>query len=141
MLLQCLLGISQKDIIYGSSYQSFCKKDVFKNFAKFTGKCLCQSLFLHENPGLPQTCNFKKKRLWHRCFPVNFAKFLRTPFFTEQLQWLLLSITHHRLCLFVFQGKFPKMVQNQLCGAVLQNSQHPALLCKKDNITRVSGIL
>ena len=21
-----------------------------------------------------------KKRLWHRCFPVNFAKFLRTPF-------------------------------------------------------------
>ena len=20
-----------------------------------------------------------KKRLWHRCFPVNFAKFLRTP--------------------------------------------------------------
>ena len=21
-----------------------------------------------------------KKRFWHRCFPVNFAKFLRTPF-------------------------------------------------------------
>ena len=21
-----------------------------------------------------------KKRLWHRCFPVNFAKFSRTPF-------------------------------------------------------------
>ena len=21
-----------------------------------------------------------KKRLWHRCFPVNFARFLRTPF-------------------------------------------------------------
>ena len=31
-----------------------------------------------------------KKRLWHRCFPVNFAKFLRTPFLTEQLRWLLL---------------------------------------------------
>ena len=26
-----------------------------------------------------------KKRLWHRCFPVNFVKFLRTPFFTELL--------------------------------------------------------
>ena len=24
------------------------------------------------------------------CFPENFAKFLRTPFFTENLQWLLL---------------------------------------------------
>ena len=24
-----------------------------------------------------------KKRLWHRCFPVNFVKFLRTPFYIE----------------------------------------------------------
>ena len=32
-----------------------------------------------------------KKRLWHRCFPVNFAKFLTTPFLTEQLRWLLLE--------------------------------------------------
>ena len=32
-----------------------------------------------------------KKSLWHRCFPMNFAKFLRTPFFTEHLWWLLLS--------------------------------------------------
>ena len=32
-----------------------------------------------------------KKRLWRRCFPVNLAKFLRTPFFTENLLWLLLK--------------------------------------------------
>ena len=31
-----------------------------------------------------------KKRLWHRCFPVNFVKFLRTPFLTEHLWWLLI---------------------------------------------------
>ena len=31
-----------------------------------------------------------KNRLWHRCFPVNFPKFLRTPFLTEHCQWLLL---------------------------------------------------
>ena len=31
------------------------------------------------------------KRLWHRCFPVNLAKFLRTPL-TEYLEWLLLII-------------------------------------------------
>ena len=30
------------------------------------------------------------KRLWHRCFSVNFAKSLRTPLFKEQLRWLLL---------------------------------------------------
>ena len=31
-----------------------------------------------------------KKKLWDRCFPVNFPKFLRTPFFIEHLWWLLL---------------------------------------------------
>ena len=38
-----------------------------------------------------QTATLLKKRLWHRCFPVNFAKFLRTPFVTELFLWLLLS--------------------------------------------------
>ena len=32
-----------------------------------------------------------KKRLWHRCFPVNFAKFLKTPFITKHLWRLLLK--------------------------------------------------
>ena len=27
-----------------------------------------------------------KNRLWHSCFAVNFATFLRTPFFTEHLK-------------------------------------------------------
>ena len=31
-----------------------------------------------------------KKRLWHRRFPVKFAKFLRTAFFMEHFWWLLL---------------------------------------------------
>ena len=33
-----------------------------------------------------------KKSLWHRCFPVSFAKFLGTPFLAEHLWWLLLII-------------------------------------------------
>ena len=40
-----------------------------------------------------------KKRLWHRCIPVNFAKFLRRPFFIEHLLWLCLSLY------FIFQLK------------------------------------
>ena len=35
--------------------------------------------------------NFIKDRLQRKCFPVKFAKFLRTPFFTEHLRWLLLN--------------------------------------------------
>ena len=52
------------------------KKLLFKNLAIFTGKHLCWSLFFNENAGL-QSCNFFKKRLKHRRFPVNNAKFLR----------------------------------------------------------------
>ena len=32
-----------------------------------------------------------KKRLWDRCFPVNFAKLLRTTFLQEHLWWLLFN--------------------------------------------------
>ena len=37
-----------------------------------------------------EACNFLKKRLWYSCFPVNFVKFLRTPFFIGHLRWLRL---------------------------------------------------
>ena len=66
------------------------KKGVLGNFAKFTGKYLCQSFFFNKVAGLPTT--LLKKRLWHRCFPVNFAKFLRTPFLENTSGRLLLSI-------------------------------------------------
>ena len=33
-----------------------------------------------------------KKRLWRRCFPVNFEKFLRTPFFGTRPGRLLLTL-------------------------------------------------
>ena len=60
----------------------FYKKSVLRDFAKLTGKHLCQSLFFNE---------VLKNRLWDRCFSVNFAKLLRTPFFMEHLRWLLLT--------------------------------------------------
>ena len=41
-----------------------------------------------------QVCNSPKKRLQHRCFPVNISKFLRTAFFVEHLRWLLLKLGH-----------------------------------------------
>ena len=54
----------------------FRKKAVFKNRAIFVGKQLFSSLFFNENTS-PQFCNFIKKRLQHRCFPANIAKFLK----------------------------------------------------------------
>ena len=72
------------------SPEVFCKKGVFRNFAKFTGKHLRQILLFNKVASLRPVTLFKK-RPWHRCFPVNFAKFLRTPFLIEHLRWLLLT--------------------------------------------------
>ena len=61
----------------------FCKKGVLRNLTKFTEKHLCQSLLYNKVAGM---------RLWHRCFLVNFVKFLRSSFFTEHLLSLPLQI-------------------------------------------------
>ena len=59
-----------------SSHRKFSIKKCFlRIFAKFKGKHMWQSFFFNKVAGL----TLFKKRLWHRCFPVNFAKFLRTP--------------------------------------------------------------
>ena len=38
-----------------------------------------------------KTCNFILKRLLHKCFPLNIAKFLRTPILKKICGWLLLA--------------------------------------------------
>ena len=68
----------------------FCKKGVLTNFAKLTGKHLCQSLFFSKVASL-RPATLLKKSLCHNCFSVNFAKFLRTPYIIEHLRWLLLT--------------------------------------------------
>ena len=68
-----------------------CKKMCsLKIFTKFAGKRMRQGLFFAKVAGL-RPANMSKKKLWHRCFPVNIAKFVRTPFFTEHL-WALGSV-------------------------------------------------
>ena len=82
-----------KEVVLNSEQQNhatevFYKKCFLKNFAKFTGKQLCQSLFLTNAASLRSASSFKK-RLQHRSFPVNFAKFLRTTFLQNTWQWHL----------------------------------------------------
>ena len=69
----------------------FVKRGVFKNFAKFTGKHLRYSVFFNKVAGLLPS-NLSKKRLWRRCFPVNFAKFLRTPLLESTSKRLFLNL-------------------------------------------------
>ena len=84
--LQSLLIIAE-----AASRRCSVKKDVLRNFSKFKGKHLYQSHFLNKVAGL-------KKRLCHRCFPVNFGKFPRPP---------LLQITARRVLLSLVTWDYP----------------------------------
>ena len=81
----------KKDLVLRCSRAKvFYKKGVLRTFEKFTGKHLCQSLFFNKVAG-PRPATLSKKRLWHRCFLVNVAKFQTILFLKEHLRWLLLG--------------------------------------------------
>ena len=72
------------------------RKGVLRNFVKFTGKHVCQSLLFNKVAGL-RSATLLKKKLWHRCFPMNFAKFLRTPLLRNISGRLLMCLTFHSI--------------------------------------------
>ena len=93
-LFSILVGTLQ--ICRSSRSQMFLKIGVLKNFSNF-----CQSLFFNKVAG-PRPATLLKKRPRHRCFTVNFAKFVRTSFLQNICFWrerreLLL----HQACNFI----------------------------------------
>ena len=108
----------------GSCPEMFCKKAVLRDFPKFTRKHLCQSLFI-------RSVTLFKKRPCSLVFPVNFAKFGRTPFLTEHLWWLLLVLQNR--CSY----KFPDIHQKI---SVLKSHFNTVRACnfnKKETPTQV----
>ena len=67
-----------------NSQENTCARSLF--FRKFTGNHLCQSLHFNK-----VDATLLKKRLWYRCFPMNFAKVLRTSFLQNTSGRLLLT--------------------------------------------------
>ena len=86
----------------------FCKKSCFYKFRKIYRKTpvpesqpatllkrkLWHRCFCVNFAKLLRACNFVKKGPWHRCFPMNFAKFLRTPFHRTSLNDCFSTIQH-----------------------------------------------
>ena len=59
----------------------FCKKGVLRNFTKFTGKHLYQSLFFNKVAGLrPQACNFIKKETLAQAFSYEYCEISKNTF-------------------------------------------------------------
>ena len=76
---------------YRSSYvEVFCRKGTLKKFREIHRKTPVPESLFNKVAGLRPE-RLLKKWLWHRYFPVNFTKFLRTPFLTEDLCWLFLN--------------------------------------------------
>ena len=60
------------------------KKGVLRNFRKFTGKHLCQSLFFNKVAGLRLATLLKKETL-AQVFSCDFCEIYKNTFFTEHL--------------------------------------------------------
>ena len=86
------------------------RKGVLRNFTKFIGKRLCQSLFFNKVAGIRPT-TLLKKRLSHMCFPLNFVKFLRTPFTQNTSGRLLLNLLKLNIGYFWFVDLLTQSVQ------------------------------
>ena len=66
------------------------EKAVLKNFLNIHRKTPVPQPLLNKFAGL-EACKLVKKRLQHRCFPVNTEKFLRTPILKNICEQLLLQ--------------------------------------------------
>ena len=127
-----------------SSHQRCSLRKVSRgNFAKFAGKYLCQGLFFNKVAGL-KPATLLKKRIWHRCFPVNFEKFLRTSFFIEHLRWLLLWGTKYWLKSKIkskqwFWGSaFTSKEFRSACTPIFQNSSEWLRLLQPVHLLKLS---
>ena len=92
-------GLSQRKTlcIFGRMYQF--QNVNFETIEAVVQRCSVKKMFLEISQNSQENiCSrvsfliISKKRLWHRCLPVNFVKFLRTPFYKEHLWWLLLKL-------------------------------------------------
>ena len=105
---------------YRSSHQGRSVKEgvLRKVFTKLTRKHLCQTGYFNK------VCKPKtvKKRLRHKCFPLNVTKFVRTPFLQNTSGRLLLF---HR---WLRNKKMSSLVNSSLCLCRIYQVLHFSLL-------------
>ena len=82
--LQYFVPFSPQGPCFKSNYQECSvKKGVLRNFAKFTGKRLCQSLVFNKVAG---ACSFIKEETLVQVFSCKFCEIGKNTFFTEHIQ-------------------------------------------------------
>ena len=88
-------------MLFWSSHQRFSMEQVFLKIRKIHKlKSVAESLFWWSC--WSKACSSIKRRLWHRCFPVKLAKFLRTLFLHNvSLRLLLAVLKIGKTCVFI----------------------------------------
>ena len=118
----------------------FCKKIALKKFAVFTGKHLFQSVFFNKVAGWDLQLHYKRDL--HRCFPVTFAKLLRTHFFNRTSSEAS-SVQHFlRNDLHCFQKSRIQYFQNQEEGAVARrHSRNTPIIFRQITLPNASSFI
>ena len=76
--------VIEKDMFRSRHRRCSVTKDVIRKFSKFTGKHLCQRLFL--NKVASAACNFNEKEALAQVFSYEFYEISKNAFFAEYLQ-------------------------------------------------------
>ena len=79
--------------------EGFSKKGVLKKFRKIHLKTHVLESYFNRVSGL-RVVTLLKKRLQHRCFQINFMKFLRTPFL-QNTSVICLTVSFHKEVLYI----------------------------------------
>ena len=93
----------------------FSEKVVLKNFAKFTVKKLCKSLFFLKVAGFRPASLLKKTLAY--VLSCEFCKISKNTFFKEDLRWLLLHVLRKQ-CSIKIVGLLKKAVPQNNCSSV-----------------------
>ena len=121
-------------LVYRSSHQvCSVRKGALRNFPKFAGKHLRPATLL-------------KRRLWHRCFSVNFAKIFKNAFLQKTFDGCFFLRKNDGTRLEVGDSLIESRTFEKLLGVKIDNKlsfeEHFKSICKKANnilITLVSS--
>ena len=120
-------------IVRSSRPDMFCKRGVLTNFAKFTGKHLCQSLFFNKVAG--RTLFLKNLA---QVFSCQFCEIRKNTFSTEHLWWMFLKCYEQGAYLGpcqAFRCSFlAKTVNRYKPFAIFASKLHHRCLAKSDSL-------
>ena len=96
-------------------------QELFLKISRNSQETTCARVFFNKVADL-RSATLLKKRLWHRCFPVSFEKFLRTSFSIEHLWRLrLLSLWYIYPKHISFLSNSWQTLTNLVCSSMIQS--------------------